>query len=78
MKLEDLKSGMHVRITSGHPHVGRIGYIVEVGSFDLLVSGKRTGAVVDIGEAGLLVVSPQYLERVEPDPLPLDWEEFDV
>lgn len=78
MNLKDLKAGMFVRIIPGHPHAGSRGRIVEVGTYDLLTGGERTGAVVDIDEAGLLVVSPQYLERVEPDQLPSGWEEFDV
>lgn len=78
MKFEDLNRGMLVQVAPGHPHGGRRGRILEVGTFELLTSGKLFGAVVDIGEAGLLVVSPQYLERVEPDPLLTGWEEVDI
>lgn len=78
MYLEDLKPGLRVRITPDHPYAGRIGHIVKVGIFDLLHGGECTGAKIDIGEGGLIIVSSKHLEVVDPNPLPPGWSEFEV
>lgn len=78
MNLNDLKPGQLVRITPPHPHAGRSGRVLEVGTFELLTGGELTGALVDIGEAGLLVVAPEQLEPEELEQLPPGWGEFEV
>lgn len=78
MDLEDLRPGLLVRILPPHPYAGSFGRIIEIGTFDTLLEGKRTGAKVDIGQSGLLIVSPEYLEQVESGLLPPGWEEFEV
>lgn len=78
MDLEDLRPGMLVRILPPHPYADSCGRILEIGTFDTLLKGKRTGAKVDIGQSGLLVVSPEYLKRVESGLLPPGWAEIDV
>ncbi|WP_068786601.1 hypothetical protein [Paenibacillus phocaensis] len=78
MELKDLSPGQLVRITPPHPHAGRSGRVLEVGTFKLLSGGKLIGAKVDIREAGLLIVSPEHLERVEPDPISPGWAEIDI
>lgn len=78
MKFDDLKPGMPVCIALDHPngYGGRRGRVIAVGTFE--GGPKRIGALVDIHEPCLLVVEPEDLEQVDPDPLPPGWEEFDV
>ncbi|MED5019347.1 hypothetical protein P9847_18760 [Paenibacillus chibensis] len=50
---------------------------MDIGSFDLISGENRTGAIVDISEA-ILVIEANDLEVVEPDPPEQGWAEFDV
>ncbi|MGG1878120.1 hypothetical protein ABDI30_11205 [Paenibacillus cisolokensis] len=80
MKYEDLTTGMLVRIAPGHQsgYGGRVGHVIRVGTIELLSGGTITGALVDIGEGGLLAVKAEDLEPVELDPLQPGWAEFEV
>lgn len=62
MKLEELHTGLPVRITSGS-HKGRTGRVLAVGTFE--GGPKRIGALVDLGES-LLIVEPEGLEKDDP------------
>ncbi|BFH65401.1 hypothetical protein [Paenibacillus azoreducens] len=80
MKYEDLKPGLPVRVATDHKsgYGGRGGIVLNVGTFHLISGEYRTGALVDIGENGLLVVAAEDLEIVDIDPPDLGWEEFDI
>lgn len=78
MDVQDIMPGMLIRITSGHTYAGRSGCVVEVGVFESITGVKRRGAKIDIGEAGLLIVSPEQLEHVDIDRPKEGWEEFDI
>lgn len=78
MNFSELMPGIPVRIALDHPngYGGRIGKVIAVGTFE--GGPKRIGALVDIHEPCLLVVEPEDLEQVDPDPPSPGWEEFDV
>ncbi|MNM10415.1 hypothetical protein D3C76_1773010 [compost metagenome] len=78
MKFEDLKPGMQIRIAANHisGYGGRTGKVIAIGTFE--GGPKRIGALVDINEPCLLVIEPDDLDPVEPDPLPPGWAEFEV
>ncbi|GIO46422.1 hypothetical protein [Paenibacillus azoreducens] len=80
MKYEDLKPGLPVRIAPDHTsgYGGRGGIVLDVGTFQLFSGEYRTGALVDIGEIGMLVVAAEDLEIVDISPPDLGWEEFDI
>lgn len=80
MKFEELKQGLPVRIVESHKggYGGRRGIVLDVGTFPLISGGSRRGALVDIGETGLLVIEATYLEIAEIDPPDPGWEEYDI
>lgn len=60
MRLEDLKSGLPVRITKGF-HAGKTGKVLSVGTFE--GGPKRIWALVDLGESLLIIVEPEGIEK---------------
>ena len=79
MKFEDLKPGLPVRIADDHKggFGGSGGIVLDVGTFQLLNGEYRIGALVDIGEARL-VIEAAHLEIVELPPPDPGWEEFNI
>ncbi|WP_160043107.1 hypothetical protein [Paenibacillus sp. USDA918EY] len=79
MKFEDLKPGLPVRIADGHKSGfgGRGGIVLDAGTFQLISGEHRSGALVDIGEARL-VIEAEDLEIVELPPPDPGWEEFNI
>lgn len=63
MKLEELHTGLPVRITSGF-HEGRTGRVLAVGTFE--GGPKRIGALVDIGEKLPVICDPGGIEKDDP------------
>ncbi|MEF2968871.1 hypothetical protein V3851_24035 [Paenibacillus sp. M1] len=78
MKLSDLKPGLPIQIIADHPngYGGRKGKVIAIGTFE--GGPKAISVLVDIYEACLLVVEPEGLDPVEPDPLPPGWAEIEV
>lgn len=63
MKLEELQSGLPVRITEG-AHTGKTGRVLAVGTFE---GGPQSiGALVDLGDSLLIIVEPEGIEKEAP------------
>lgn len=75
MKLEELHTGLPVRITKGF-HAGKTGKVLSVGTFE--GGPKRIGALVEIKEPGLVILEPEALEKLPEEPLPPNWEEVEL
>lgn len=78
MRIEDIRPGIDVHIIRDHPngYGGRKGKVIAIGTFE---GGPKTiGVLVDIYEACLIVVLPEHLDPIEPDPLPPGWEEIEL
>ncbi|WP_342547638.1 hypothetical protein NST69_27480 [Paenibacillus sp. FSL P2-0089] len=60
MRLEELKAGLPVRITTGI-HAGKKGTVLSVGTFE--GGPKRIGALVDLGQSLLIIVEPEGIEK---------------
>ncbi|WP_068505735.1 hypothetical protein [Paenibacillus kribbensis] len=70
MRHEDAIIGKKVSIKKGHgSYIGRIGYITSELEWKEVIGEEspRFGVSVDIGEALLLIVSPENLELVQED-----------
>lgn len=74
-----MRTGLLFRIVDTHKNEygGRVGVVLDIGSFNLISGENRTGAIVDISEA-ILVIEANDLEVVEPDPPEQGWAEFDM
>lgn len=75
MKLEELRVGLPVRITTGF-HAGKTGKVIAVGTFE--GGPKQIGALVDIADPVLVIAMPDELEKLPEAPLPPGWEEFEI
>lgn len=81
MRLQDLHVGLPVRISKDHPsgYGGRVGNVVAVGEARTLDNKDLIkGATVDIGEALLVMVAAESLEKVDDEELPPGWAEFEI